>query len=304
MNNDLNIDLNIDNYTLDDLLNMFELSHSFNKNDLKRAKRIVLKMHPDLSGLPSEYFMFYSKIYNILYDIYNFKNINNKTENDFLRKEYFNNDDKNVALEKFAQSTLKNDKSFNEKFNEMFNKYSNVKLNDELGYDEWFRNKDTYNDNNFSNTNIRLDQFDDFFKEKKNSMNIIHYNDIQDIDSSTNVSCSYLDNDENTSSYEAPLFSSLQYNDLKNAYENTIIPVTNDDFNRREKYKNINELEQRRLKDMIGIEKHYTNQYKHYENKNNYENKQAGYRTFKLLQQMEKQEINNTKFVNELLRLK
>ena len=244
MNNDLNIDLNIDNYTLDDLLNMFELSHSFNKNDLKRAKRIVLKMHPDLSGLPSEYFMFYSKIYNILYDIYKFKNINNKTENDFLRKEYFNNDDKNVALEKFAQSTLKNDKSFNEKFNEMFNKYSNVKLNDELGYDEWFRNKDTYNDNNFSNTNIRLDQFDDFFKEKKNSMNIIHYNDIQDIDSSTNVSCSYLDNDENTSSYEAPLFSSLQYNDLKNAYENTIIPVTNDDFNRREKYKNINELEQ------------------------------------------------------------
>ena len=186
----------------------------------------------------------------------------------------------------------------------MFNKYSNVKLNDELGYDEWFRNKDTYNDNNFSNTNIRLDQFDDFFKEKKNSMNIIHYNDIQDIDSSTNVSCSYLDNDENTASYEAPLFSSLQYNDLKNAYENTIIPVTNDDFNRREKYKNINELEQRRLKDMIGIEKHYTNQYKHYENKNNYENKQAGYRTFKLLQQMEKQEINNTKFVNELLRLK
>ena len=59
MNNDLNIDLNIDNYTLDDLLNMFELSHSFNKNDLKRAKRIVLKMHPDLSGLPSEYFMIY-----------------------------------------------------------------------------------------------------------------------------------------------------------------------------------------------------------------------------------------------------
>ena len=54
----------------------------------------------------------------------------------------------------------------------------------------------------------------------------------------------------------------------------------------------------------MNLNKHYTNQYKHYENKNNYENKQAGYRTFKLLQQMEKQEINNTKFVNELLRLK
>ena len=33
------IDLNIDNYDLDDLLNLFKLSHDFTRDDIRNAKK-------------------------------------------------------------------------------------------------------------------------------------------------------------------------------------------------------------------------------------------------------------------------
>jgi hypothetical protein len=55
------IDLNLDNYELTDLLTLFKLEYDFIESDLKNAKKIVLKTHPDKSNLPKEYFLFFSK---------------------------------------------------------------------------------------------------------------------------------------------------------------------------------------------------------------------------------------------------
>ena len=68
-----NVDLNIDNYNLIDLLNLFQLNFYFNENDLKNAKKIVLKTHPDKSKLPKEYFLFYSKAYKYIFKIFDFR---------------------------------------------------------------------------------------------------------------------------------------------------------------------------------------------------------------------------------------
>ena len=57
--NPIKPDLNIDNYDLQDLLNLFKLDKNFNEEDLKQAKKIVLKTHPDKSGLNPDYFRFY-----------------------------------------------------------------------------------------------------------------------------------------------------------------------------------------------------------------------------------------------------
>ena len=42
--------------------------------DLKNAKKIVLKTHPDKSKLDKKYFLFFSSAYKILFQLYNFKN--------------------------------------------------------------------------------------------------------------------------------------------------------------------------------------------------------------------------------------
>ena len=55
----MNVDLNIDNYELDDILKLFKIRVDFDESDLKRAKQIVLKTHPDKSKLSPDYFLFY-----------------------------------------------------------------------------------------------------------------------------------------------------------------------------------------------------------------------------------------------------
>lgn len=64
------LDLDIDNYNLPDILALFNLPTLFNEDDLKRAKLAVLKTHPDKSKLPKEYFLFFTKAYRIVHQIY------------------------------------------------------------------------------------------------------------------------------------------------------------------------------------------------------------------------------------------
>ena len=61
------LDLDINNYNLDELLQLFKLDYQFTADHLKKAKRQSLQMHPDKSGLDMKYFLFfkiYKKIYN------------------------------------------------------------------------------------------------------------------------------------------------------------------------------------------------------------------------------------------------
>ena len=54
------IDLDINNYSVNDILNLFSLAHDFTKTDLTKAKKQVLKTHPDKSNL-DEIFSFLHK---------------------------------------------------------------------------------------------------------------------------------------------------------------------------------------------------------------------------------------------------
>ena len=60
------LDLDIDNYEYEDILNLFKLNINFGENDLKNAKKQVLNMHPDKSNLDKKYFLFFSSAYKML----------------------------------------------------------------------------------------------------------------------------------------------------------------------------------------------------------------------------------------------
>ena len=83
-------DLDIDNYNLTDLLNLFHLQFDFNENDLKRAKLMVYKMHPDKSNIDNKYFIFFNKAYKTIQKVYYFKR--KKQQNSYdTEYSYFNN---------------------------------------------------------------------------------------------------------------------------------------------------------------------------------------------------------------------
>jgi hypothetical protein len=72
---DTELDLDIDNYDLSDLLGLFHMDVGYGETDLARAKRLVLKTHPDKSRMDAKYFLFYSKAYKILYQLWKFRNV-------------------------------------------------------------------------------------------------------------------------------------------------------------------------------------------------------------------------------------
>jgi hypothetical protein len=69
----MDLDIDIRNYNLNDILKLFSIPVAFSEEHLKSAKRTVLKMHPDKCALPKEYFLFFTKAYRILYQIYSMR---------------------------------------------------------------------------------------------------------------------------------------------------------------------------------------------------------------------------------------
>ena len=62
MNKTHNLDIHM--YSLQDLLNLFDLTYDIDIESLKRAKKKVLMTHPDKSGLDAKYFCFIKRLLN------------------------------------------------------------------------------------------------------------------------------------------------------------------------------------------------------------------------------------------------
>lgn len=61
-----NIDLNINNYSFDDILKLFKLTPHYDNSDLIETQKIVSKIQPDISNLDNKYYELFLSAYNIL----------------------------------------------------------------------------------------------------------------------------------------------------------------------------------------------------------------------------------------------
>ena len=128
-----NLDLDINNYDLDDLLKLFNLNYNFTGEDLKRTRIKVLMTHPDKTGLENKYYLFFRKTYEIISQVYYFRK-KRKTTN----TEYITDDKEHLELIKSLDG--KSVEEFNNWFNKMFD---TIKLEDEevdTGYGDWIKN--------------------------------------------------------------------------------------------------------------------------------------------------------------------
>ena len=137
---DHNIDLDINNYDLKEILNLFNLNVNFEINDLKNAKKSIIKLHPDKSKLDKKYFLFYCKAYRIIENIYNFRKkkeskiTKNTGKIDYL---YNETDESNKFL---LENICKNkDFNFNNWFNTTFDKLNIIDDDVNNGYGDWLK---------------------------------------------------------------------------------------------------------------------------------------------------------------------
>ena len=272
MNEHEDIDLNIDNYNLDDLLGLFKLGYNFTENDMKQAKRIVLKTHPDKSKMDKKYFLFFSKAYKVLYSIHQFRTQSNSEKSTVYTIE------KDEAKEKFIKSISKTE-NFHKVFNEFFdNNY--IRTDDiKTGYGDWLKSDEDLNDDKISN----MTQMNETFEKKKNTMRALAKK--EEIKDTSNES--YLNLSGNTpESYSSSLFSNLQYEDLKKAHVETVIPVSRQDYEEKQKFSNMNDLKMYRDTDnMAPVSLQQSKQL--LKNQQNLENKNSVMRAFELAKQDE-----------------
>jgi hypothetical protein len=229
------LDLDINNYDIDELLNLFNLERDFNEKQLKGARAIVLKLHPDKSKLDSKYFLFYSKAYKTVCNMWMFRM---KTERKFTEEEtVYISDTGDIDVEErktllkrmFAENQdLKKAENFNKWFNKEFEK---AKLHDDTedGYEEWLRSNDDTDTN--QDGRMTMGQMKHAFAEKKRQLcsDVVLHKDIEGYQNGSfsglgsNIISEKGSFDSNTFSERSG--SGIGFQDLRKAHTETIIPV-------------------------------------------------------------------------------
>lgn len=291
------LDLDIDNYNLTDILNLFRLESDFDENDLKGAKKVVLHVHPDKSKLPAKYFIFYSKAYKVLYNIHEFRNkSSNKKEENYAT---LSNEDKNKALENFFEKnkSLKNPQGFNTWFNEQFEKNKIACESEEVGYGDWLRSeKDIEPEKKISQAEMAIE----FAKKKKQVRSLVVHKDISEI-YANNLGASNLSNNA-PEEYSSDLFSNLSYQDLKQAHTESVIPVTEEDYHKVKKFANVNEyISHRNVQSVKPLSE--TQALEYLKNKSRIDDGEASKRAYELAKQVEQAKQNSKSFWGNIMQI-
>jgi hypothetical protein len=277
----MDIDLNIDNYNLDDLLDIFKLNIRFNEQDLKHAYKQVLKTHPDKSGLDKKYFLFFSKAFKMVRQVYVYSHKKEQTCIDRKNTQYYQpNENELIDVSKMDA------KNFNKKFNELFDK---VKLDDEevdTGYDSWFKSSDGLDTNLGKSIRSKMDMDAVFERKKKEcrSNAIVKHSGIRDLGS--NSTNGYGLTRERPDEYSSDVFSKLSYQDLKKAHTETVVPVTQEDFNNREHFSSVDELNRYRKANEGTLSQMQSEQL--LQQKQKIEEEENMHRSYKMMRQMER----------------
>jgi len=264
------VDLNINNYSLDDILKLFHIQHNFTYNDLKSAKKMVLKTHPDKSKLDKKYFLFFTKAYKMLFKIYEFKNQTNTKSTEYVAE-------KDESNEKVLENVKKKE-NFNEWFNELFEKNQLSNLDNSNGYGDWLKGDE---DCCISKAENMIEMNEEIENKKTEIRSLIQHQDISEMNG--NFGYSIIDNE---GSFQSNLFSNLQYEDLRKAHGESVIPVTYEDYQTRKKFNSVNEMQNYRAKqDTAPLSIEQSKQY--LEQRDNNEIEISTERAFKLAREYE-----------------
>ena len=241
--------LNIHLYSFNELLDLFDLTEKISINDIKRAKKQVLMLHPDKSRLPADYFLFYKKAFDMIVSHYESTNKQNVVLNE-ENTEYkmMNTVDFNKSTSYKIQDAVNEMKpaEFNKKFNQLYE--SNI-LEPKNNRNDWFSKEEpVYETDKVANVG-NIGRAFETIKQKNQGM--VVFKDVCEMGSSTfnssNVNNLYEDNDNEYVSSNP--FSKLKFDDLRKVHKDqTIFAVGESDFKKVTQYSSVEHYTNERAK--------------------------------------------------------
>ena len=206
---------------------------------------------------------------------------------------------KKEKLTDFLSSNhLKEGKNFNKWFNEQFEKNKIQSEEETNGYGEWLRsNEDIDDDKKISYTQMG----EEIEKKKQQVRSLVVHKGIDELYSNFNGASSLTG--DRPECFSSDLFSSLQYEDLRKAHVESVIPVTMDDYNNVKKFNNLNEYNNyRNSQDIVPLSEQQAAEYLN--NKNRHEEIQTTNRAYKLAQQLEESNKKQNNFWGSITKIK
>ena len=291
------VDLDIENYKLNDILNLFKVPMDFDEDDLKMAKKKTLMMHPDKSKLSKEYFLFYSKAYKKLYHIYKFRNSSSNSDFDI---EY-----EDVVKEYEEARDVKNSKDTKD-FNKWFNKtFEELKDNDTDGYSDWLKEESNELYDKLKESKNEREKQEIIEERKKHSRELTLYKETEELNASFSYGASNLSKSKPDNYSNNEIFSKNPYEDVKYAYENSLVGVTQDDYTEKEKFKNVFELQGHRKENEVVMNDSLKKQQERFlERKKKIESESATNVGWELANEIEESQRKNDKFMSKFSLLK
>ena len=282
MSNLEQLDLDLSNYELNDILHLFQLeSTTISQEDMKRAKRIVLLVHPDKSNLDSKFFLFFQEAYGVLEQIYDFKRhkeSSKKYEEIISKKE---SDADQALISKFTKQN-----NFNQKFNEIFEKNRIHNSNIDSGYGDWLSSE---NNEPQKQAKTISEVNNEIMNKKEELRALVVRKDVDDMHYSSNGTDLTTKKPEE---YSSDLFSKLPYEDLQKAHTETVVPVSHLDYENKKKFGSMDELNTyRNSQDTQALSLDQSNHY--LQKKKQIEDVKDTERAFELAKQYEESEKAN-----------
>ena len=238
----MNLDLDLENYSLSDLFNLFNITE-LNVDSLKTCYKKAVMTHPDKSGLDKSIFIFYTKAFKLLKSAFMYRIEQRQNASCTKTTQYNPKDDvQNDTMEEMIKKKASMDKkSFHVWFNKAFDNLPSYDDEMNSGYDHWFKSSKHSEHENCKNLK---DMHTRIHAIKSEGRDMVVY------DTPMTVGWGgYSIVREKIDDYSSDVFSKLQYNDLKKSHVETVIPVTEKDM-RKQQFNTMNDLDTFRQQDM------------------------------------------------------
>jgi len=293
-------DFDLNNYKMEDLYRLFKLQpeEPLNEQALKKARRILLFVHPDKSGLHQKYFQFYSKAYKILEEMEGIVNSINKKKNELYVDDVntYSNEIHNSIKEMSVNVNSSNKRtSITKEFNARFEELNKDMLpqNDNRGYANWLKDE---------NPEENVKNHKELYTKRKKELRdqyALSTNKIQPPSFYSSSGSSLLDqNDDFTSG----LFDPMQYTDLKKSYTETVIPVSEEDYENTPTYRTIDDY--KRAREVNTADKSLYRDHTNILNRQQEEDRRmSDYRAYELARQLEASEHKNRMFASQFYKI-
>jgi hypothetical protein len=245
--------LDLQTYSFQDLLKLFHLPENgtITIQDLKRAKMIVLKTHPDKSKLDAKYFLFYKKAFDIIVEFYQqqTKIGQEVTAANIIYNSYVENGDNSKVRKQVKEQIGKVDKErFQEYFHSMFEEMTKDSRLNSSKRNEWFTREDSlYGESHTNSVSEMRSVVEQVRLKQKNQQELAKYRGVEGIFSGNGGSNFYEEGGEGDDQYIAPadIFSRLKFDDLRKVHKDqTVLGVSEKEFVAKESLK---EMEKQRM---------------------------------------------------------